>query len=117
MITNFTQEEQRSKVQVKDVSITDIACGKFHTIALDTMGRIFTWGFGGKGQLGHNGNKNEFCPRLVKYLTATKNVVSKIYASGTFSVVLTSDGAFFMFGEYNRKNIMYPQQNINLIGA
>lgn len=100
---------------MQDIKIKDIACGKFHTIALDTMGRVFTWGFGGNVQLGHNSNKNEFRPRLVKYLTATKNVVSKIYAGVKHSVVLTN-GSFFIFGEHNKKNIMYPQQINEMMG-
>lgn len=101
---------------MQDIKIKDIACGRFHTLALDTMDRVFTWGFGGNGQLGHNGNKDEYRPRLVKYLTATKNMVSKIYAGVKHSVVLTLNKALFIFGEHNNKNIMYPQQITEVMG-
>ena len=32
-------------------------------VAKDTKGRVFTWGFGGYGRLGHADNKDEFVPR------------------------------------------------------
>lgn len=40
----------------------DIACGDFHSLALDDEGRVYSWGGGGnsknKGQLGHGNNKD-----------------------------------------------------------
>ena len=34
-------------------------------LALDSNKRLFTFGFGGYGRLGHNGNKDEMVPRLL----------------------------------------------------
>lgn len=36
-------------------------------IARDTTGRVFTWGFGGYGRLGHHQPKDEHIPRLVTF--------------------------------------------------
>ncbi|GBG31733.1 Protein RCC2 [Hondaea fermentalgiana] len=49
-----------------DVTITDVACGAQHTCAMDTQGRIYTWGFGGFGRLGHGDNKDHFEPTAVE---------------------------------------------------
>ena len=42
--------------------ITDIACGDFHSIAINSVGKIYSWGGGGqnknKGQLGHSNKKD-----------------------------------------------------------
>jgi alpha-tubulin suppressor-like RCC1 family protein len=34
-------------------NVSYISCGGSHTIACDTEGRVFTWGFGGTHQLGN----------------------------------------------------------------
>ena len=40
-----------------DVHVTQVDCGDVHSVALDTDGRVYTWGGGGpsqnKGQCGH----------------------------------------------------------------
>ena len=48
-----------------DVKIVDIACGAKHVCAMDSEGRIYTWGFGAYGRLGHNDNKDQFEPMAV----------------------------------------------------
>lgn len=40
-------------VPVDGVHIIDVACGQNHSVALDKKNRVFTWGFGGYGRLGH----------------------------------------------------------------
>mmetsp|Transcript_17856 Transcript_17856/g.28938 ORF Transcript_17856/g.28938 Transcript_17856/m.28938 type:complete len:520 (+) Transcript_17856:111-1670(+) len=49
-----------------DVKITDVACGNHHTVAMDQEGRIYTWGFGAYGRLGHKDNKNQMEPMAVE---------------------------------------------------
>ena len=43
-------------------------CNFFSQIARDTKDRVYTWGFGGYGRLGHYQQKDELVPRLVNYL-------------------------------------------------
>eukprot|EP00924_Labyrinthula_sp_SR-Ha-C_P009688 maker-scaffold_22-snap-gene-3.51-mRNA-1 protein AED:0.01 eAED:0.01 QI:102/1/1/1/1/1/3/104/491 len=45
--------------------IVDVACGANHTVARDKDGKIWTWGFGGYGRLGHKDNKNQFQPKAL----------------------------------------------------
>ena len=42
-----------------------VAVGGAHTVALSEKGRVFTWGSGGCGQLGHNDRKVQLVPRRV----------------------------------------------------
>lgn len=52
---------------LKDVGerIDALECGFRHVIAKSTLGKVFTWGWGGKGQLGHGHLDSEMTPRLV----------------------------------------------------
>lgn len=38
-------------VQVPNVVVGNVACGTNHTLVLDSQKRVFSWGFGGSGQL------------------------------------------------------------------
>lgn len=48
-----------------DQSHFQCQCVCFQLI-LDSQKRVFTWGFGGYGRLGHTEQKDEMVPRLVK---------------------------------------------------
>lgn len=38
---------------VEPLSVTSIACGEYHSMALDGGGRLYTWGSNKYGQLGN----------------------------------------------------------------
>lgn len=46
--------------------IVEVASGANHSCARDTEGRLFTWGFGGYGRLGHKDNKDHHLPTPVE---------------------------------------------------
>lgn len=93
----------------------DVACGTEHTVLLDNMGRIFTWGFGGYGRLGHNGNTDVMSPRLVE-LFSHDNVLTggavRIGAGGCSSFAETKvDPRLFFWGQTKMSGeaTMYPK--------
>ena len=45
--------------------IVHVSCGQKHSICLSGLGRVYTWGWGERGQLGHGGFLNELVPRQV----------------------------------------------------
>ncbi|KAJ3170928.1 hypothetical protein HDU87_008630 [Geranomyces variabilis] len=69
----FTREDDR---------IIQIVFGDWHTAALTQSGRVFTWGGGGGGQLGHDSYANEDEPRGVEALNSAGWFVFQISAAG-----------------------------------
>jgi alpha-tubulin suppressor-like RCC1 family protein len=47
--------------------ITQISSGQKHSVCLSGLGRVYTWGWGERGQLGHSGYMNEMLPRQVLF--------------------------------------------------
>lgn len=63
---------QLEKVPIKvdmgeDVKIVKVASGSQHSVAMDEDGRVYSWGFGGYGRLGHKDNKDQMTPKAVEY--------------------------------------------------
>jgi uncharacterized delta-60 repeat protein len=75
-------------------TIIAVAAGRWHSIALTSGGKVFTWGNNQSGQLGDGNTSNQKHPILVPDLTATA-----IYGGGTYhSLALRSDGKLVAWG-------------------
>jgi alpha-tubulin suppressor-like RCC1 family protein len=61
-------------------------------IALDSKKRVFTWGFGGYGRLGHNEPKDEMVPRKLGYFDGPNRGCTQIQAGSTFSLGVSEHG-------------------------
>uniref|UniRef100_A0A2C9LBH7 HECT domain-containing protein n=1 Tax=Biomphalaria glabrata TaxID=6526 RepID=A0A2C9LBH7_BIOGL len=57
---------------LRNERIKYICCGENHTACLTKDGRMFTFGLGTYGQLGHGSYKNELLPRLVIELSGSE---------------------------------------------
>lgn len=106
--------------------IVDFNCGQNHTVAIDSKKRAFSWGFGGFGRLGHNEQKDEMVPRLIKFFDIQGKGVRSVQCGSTYSLALSDFGILFMFGQTKRTGEanMYPKPiqdlngwNIHHIGA
>ena len=85
-IEEFLVKDTRNKItdriQAKDLFIVSVSAGRNHILCLESStlnrqttssasgatsgrGRVFSWGFGGYGRLGHNGTQDELMPRLI----------------------------------------------------
>lgn len=96
--------------------IAAIACGVNHSCAIDDQQRLFTWGFGGYGRLGHNSTRNELVPRLMKcWYRITGRAdggVTNVYCGGQFTMVQTvAQKCTLMFGQFRiiSEANMYPK--------
>lgn len=96
--------------------IADIAAGVNHCCAIDDTQRLFTWGFGGYGRLGHNDTKNELLPRLMRcWYRVTGRAdggVTRVFCGGQFNMVQTIiEKCTYMFGQFHRnaEANMYPK--------
>ena len=47
------------------VDAVKVVCGTQHSVVMDRDGKLFSWGFGGYGRLGHNDNKDRFSPEPI----------------------------------------------------
>ena len=63
---------------------------------LDSKKRLFTWGFGGYGRLGHADNKDEMVPRMVKLFEGPNKGATKIAAGSTFTFGLNEYGELLL---------------------
>ena len=79
--------------------ITRIACGQRHSLALDSLGQVYSWGEGRCGQLGRGKQRECRTPSLVEFPTAI--VGTDIVAGAGHSGVLTDEGRLFVWGLNN----------------
>ncbi|XP_054722034.1 uncharacterized protein LOC129231695 [Uloborus diversus] len=76
--------------------IIKIKCGQYHSIAVASDGRVYTWGWGIHGQLGHGNAEDVNIPTVVKALKK-KNIVA-ISAGQGHTVLLSKNGDVYTFG-------------------
>lgn len=100
---------------IDDVKIVDVSCGVNHTIARDFKDRLFTWGFGGYGRLGHHQPKDELVPRLVGFFKDKS--ISSIHAGATYSMAV-SGGQLYFWGQTKSTGdaTMYPKPVRDMCG-
>jgi alpha-tubulin suppressor-like RCC1 family protein len=90
----------------EDIRIQDIACGKHHCVALeannDQSPRVFTWGCGNYGVLGHGVQSDEFFPRQVGALQSLPSGSGEmsVGAGGHCSLLKTSNGHVYYWGKH-----------------
>jgi alpha-tubulin suppressor-like RCC1 family protein len=65
-LTYDPQPRPRAIATLSGKTVVKVACGTNHTVAVDSSGFVYTWGFGGYGRLGHREQKDEWQPRLVE---------------------------------------------------
>lgn len=80
--------------------ITLISTGFFHTAAVTSSGRVFTWGFNNSGQLGDGTDTDKNTPVEItsKFNLKNKEVISDVSLGSVHSVLLTSSGRVFTWG-------------------
>jgi len=103
---------------VLDVDVRDVACGSNHAVVMDSKKRVFTWGFGGYGRLGHADNKDEMVPRLLKFFEGPGKGCVMVAAGSTFSFGLSEHGALYLWGITKAvgEAAMYPKLVQDLSG-
>ena len=63
------------------VQVRSVACGMFHSLAVDRdAGRVYSWGSGKFGKLGHGDLEPRFVPTLIRSFSDYEIVASRITA-------------------------------------
>jgi len=105
-ITWFTEEN-------RDIQIKQIACGKFHTLFLDTNGIVYGTGNANEGQLGNPdaapSGDNKFVSEITWFNNNGRNIEIKQVATGEdHTIFLATDGKVYSCG-----NNEYRQLGLN----
>jgi alpha-tubulin suppressor-like RCC1 family protein len=80
------------------VSATAVAAGGSHSLAMGSNGKLYAWGYNGKGQLGDGSTMNRTSPGLV---SLPAGVSATAVAAGDYhSLAMGSDGKLYAWG-YN----------------
>ena len=79
-------------------TVTEVAAGAAHSLALTSTGAVLAWGYNIDGELGDGSKTNSDVPVKVKLPAGTKAIA--IAANGEDSLALTSTGAVYAWG-YN----------------
>ena len=76
---------------LEDVPIQHIHAKKKHAIAISHSGRIYSWGCGDQGQLGHGDKENQYTPKLMEYFADMK-VISATTGYNWTAIVARAKG-------------------------
>ncbi|XP_015266272.1 PREDICTED: probable E3 ubiquitin-protein ligase HERC6 [Gekko japonicus] len=77
--------------------IVHVSCGKKHSLAICSHGRVFSWGAGTFGQLGTGELKDRLIPKKIEGLSTCK--IIQVACGHYHSIVLTKDGRVFSWGQ------------------
>ena len=91
--------------KLENISIAQISAGMYHALAVSKDGRLFSWGRGKSGALGHCNNKDQFYPKPVTYFEH-HNVIF-CAAGDAHSVVIIK----------NKKLSLNPMMNLPMIAS
>ncbi|KAG8493685.1 hypothetical protein CXB51_011681 [Gossypium anomalum] len=129
-----SQPRPRAIATLSGETIVKVACGTNHTVAVDTNGYVYTWGFGGYGrfvtcsplltsalfQLGHREQKDEWVPRRIEVFQK-HNVLppTAVVSAGSVNSACTAGGGqLYMWGKLKNTgdDWMYPKPLMDLSG-
>ena len=99
-------------------SIIAIACGYSHTVALDNLGYVHSWGMNTYGQLGNNSFTNSYIPIFIHHGTIINKKITSISCGYYNTIALDSSGSVHSFGEdisvNSINNVFIPQYRITM---
>lgn len=79
-----------------DHKFVEIACGYNHSMALDELGKVYTWGAGADGRLGHESSIDVYEPSQVQGLS--QKFIVHLSCGYLHSAVISNNGELITFG-------------------
>lgn len=86
---------------LKGLNPVKISCGWGHNVLLTEDGRVYTWGYGESGCLGHGDLNNQLLPKKIKEIDGV-NIVD-VEAGSDFSLLLDEEGNVYYCGNLESK--------------
>ncbi len=93
------------------ITVTAIAAGQFHDLALTSTGTIYGWGYDGDGQLG-DGKRTTPATPVTAAMPAGVHATA-IAAGGYHSLAAGSDGNLYSFGYNNDGQLGTGEKNLH----
>jgi len=100
-VEDFPETEPARPAPLKGllgVHVTQVSCGGQHATALTNDGRVYTWGRGGFGRLGHGDSRDVAQPRLVCSEPLARRRCVQVACGFAYTAAITSTGALYTWG-------------------
>jgi len=88
--------EPTFNISMQNYVVEGVSCGSRHTLAFTNEGKVFSWGWGACGQLGHGNFENVQKPKLIEAISDFCVVL--VSAGGMHSAALLSSGEAYIWG-------------------
>lgn len=76
--------------------VVAVACGRTHSVALDSAGQVYSWGSGDDGVLGHGDTQSRAAPTRCAQLAAVH--VASVACGSRHTLALSDKGELFSWG-------------------
>ena len=85
------------------IKISQISCGYCHVLALSEKGNVYSWGYGGEGQLGlGNDFSISYIPKIIDYFNENEIIIFQISSGFHSSYFLTENNSIYICGTNGR---------------
>jgi alpha-tubulin suppressor-like RCC1 family protein len=106
VVDNFLTVPERLYGVLATKKIVQVACGEAHSLALTSDSQVYSWGWGGNGQLGNGLTSSDYQAGagnlssivLEPVPVAGLPPIKQVSAAGLFSVFLTTEGQLWACG-------------------
>ena len=93
--TSGANNKSTAPVEIEsDSTFTGIAAGAHHSLALDSQGHLWAWGYNNDGQLGNGTTRDRHAPVEIK----SDSTFTGIAADGYYSLALDKEGRLWAWG-------------------
>ena len=96
-----------------DQRVVALSAGAHHSLALTADGTVWSWGYGGFGQLGHGDQQHQLLPKKIEAFSGQRVVA--VSAGGTNSLATTTDGAVWSWGRGNFGKLGHGDEQLQLL--
>mmetsp|Transcript_10477 Transcript_10477/g.12019 ORF Transcript_10477/g.12019 Transcript_10477/m.12019 type:complete len:274 (+) Transcript_10477:70-891(+) len=98
------QEFPKQIERLKNLTVKSVSAGGYHSVVLTEDGRLYTFGEGGFGRLGHGDEAGQDRPKLVKSLV--QETICAVTAGCNHCVAVNEKGQAYFFGkDVNEKTL------------
>lgn len=94
----INQEEPHRVKFPEDTFLTEVACGRQHTLVLSKKKQVFSFGLGVFGQLGHGKLKDQLLPAVIQSFIDRNIQIESIDCGALHSVAISDKGIPYSWG-------------------